>query len=249
MLYDPHRKWAPRAICREEDAKFFFADAGQPNRKPAAKVQTRWDQAKEICRMCPVFTECQRDTLGEEYGVYGGRDQYERFLIRREMTKAIRRWPEGRRMAWAQEIYQLRQAEVRWSAIQTRTGLPESAAKLLVRIWEEHLERQPKAVEPSEGTIVDLPLPEPEDEDQGHPPFPDKSGRRDAWVRHRGVVSDAWYRGETPDGAWINVTTQAGRGQVHKWFPAKDVHLYRPSAVVILNYKARPDEQQHDLTA
>jgi WhiB family redox-sensing transcriptional regulator len=245
VLYDPHRKWAPRAICREEDEKLFFSPGGQPNRKPSAKTQVRWDQAKEICKMCPVLAECARDTLGEEYGVYGGLDQYERFKIRMALRKAVRNWPEERRRAWGKDLYELRQTGMHWGTIYTRTGLPQSAAEWLVNGWTEHLKSLPGTT----AEVVDLPLPEPEDEDQSHPPFPDRAGRRDAWVRHRGVVSDAWYRGETPDGAWINCTTQAGRGQVHKWFPAKDVHLYRPSAVVILNYKARPDEQQHDLTA
>jgi hypothetical protein len=244
MLYDPHRKWAPRAICREEDEKLFFSPGGQPDRKPAAKTQARWDQAKEICRMCPVRPECERDTLGEEFGVFGGRDQYERYQIRQALRQAVRRWPEERRQAWGKELYELRQAGMLWSAIATRTGLPTSAAEWLVNGWQRYLEEHPAQT----AEVVDLPLPEPADEQAK--PFPDKPGRRDAWVRNNGLICDAWYRGETPDGAWINCTTEAGRGQVHKWFRAGDVHLYRPSAVVILNYKARPpDEREHDLTA
>lgn len=240
MLYDPHRRWGPRGICRWEDRGLFFAESGQPNRKPAAAVQVLWDQAKEICAMCPVLAECKRDTLGEEYGVFGGLDQYERYRVRKVMSRAIKKWPEARRLAWAREIYRLRKSGMMWRTIQTQTGMPPSAAEELYAIWNERLERKKPEAE-----IVDLPLPEPE-----KTPFPDRPGRRHAWVRHNGLVSDAWYRGETPDGQWFKMTTFSGRGQVNKWFPKDDVHLYRPQAVVILNYAERPaDERDHDLTA
>jgi hypothetical protein len=242
VLYDPHRKWAPRGICRWEDRGIFFAEGGQPNRKPSATVQLLWDQAKELCAMCPVKRECARDTLGEEYGVFGGVDQFQRFKIRMALRKAVRTWPEERRRAWGKDLYELRESGMHWSTIHTRTGMPMGAAEWLVKSYVEELKERPKAV----AGITDLPLPE---RDERLPLFPDKPGRRDAWVRHRGLISDGWYRGETPDGAWINCTTQAGRGQVHKWVPAEDVRLYRPVAVVILNYKARPDDEQHDLTA
>ena len=231
VLYDPHRRWGPRGICRWEDRNLFFAPGGQADRKPGPKVQARWDQAKELCAMCPALAECRRDTLGEEFGVFGGLDQHQRYLIRRQMKAAVMRWPEARRMAWAREMYRLRQAGLRWSVIQTQTGIPQGAGELLIALWKEHLEGQAEAT-----AIVDLELPEPES-----PGFPGRPGRRHAWVRHRGLVSDAWYRGETPDGEWINCTTTAGRGQVHKWFRRTDVRIYQPQAVVILNYANRPD--------
>jgi hypothetical protein len=243
MLYDPARKWAASAICREEDDKLFFASGGGlPDRKPAAKVQATWDQAKEICAMCPVLKQCQRDTLGEEHGVYGGWDPHERYLIRKKLAKAVNGWPRERRLAWAKEIYRLRAEGALWKDIQTFTGITKGAGELLVRIWERHLEERQEAPE-----VVEIPAPDPAEKK----PFPDRAGQRDAWVRHvGGSISDAWYRGQTADGAYIHVTTFSGRGQVHKWFLAEDVHLYRPQAVVILNYKARPDDDRgHDLTA
>lgn len=45
-------------------------------------VQAAWDEAKKICSFCPVASECRRDTLGEEYGVWGGLDEHERYLVR-----------------------------------------------------------------------------------------------------------------------------------------------------------------------
>ncbi|MFJ4622137.1 WhiB family transcriptional regulator [Streptomyces sp. NPDC088812] len=77
----------------------FFSPGGQPNRKPVKSTQQRWDQAKEICAMCPVRTQCARDTLGEEYGVYGGLDEHQRYLIRRKLPRVIGKWPWARRLA------------------------------------------------------------------------------------------------------------------------------------------------------
>lgn len=231
VLYDPHRRWGPRAICRWEDRGTFFAEGGTPHQTPSTAVQALWNQAKEICAMCPVLAECKRDTLGEEYGVWGGLDPHQRYRIRKRMSAAIPKWPEERRLTWAREIHRLRSAGMHWRVIQTQTGLPQSAGELLYEIWEEHLKA--KGVK---GQVVDLELPEP-----AKAPFPTAHGRRHAWIRHRGIVSDAWYRGETPDGEWICVTAQAGRGQSHKWIHRDDVYLYRPQAVVILNFIGRPD--------
>ena len=241
MLYDPNRTWSAQAICRPEDKHLFFAEGGAPTTPPGPRVKVKWEQAKEICDMCPVKQQCKRDTLGEEYGVFGGLDQYQRAQIRRHLYKAIDRWPHERRMRWAEEIYRLRQAGAIWRDIQIWTGMPSNSAQKLERIWLRHLEEKG-----TPGEVVDLELPEPAQDEQ-KTPFPDRPGRRHAWVRHRGLCSDAWYQGQTPDGQWIRVVTTAGRGQVHKWVPADDVHLYRPQAVIILNYAGRPDE--HDLSA
>lgn len=186
--------------------------------------------------MCPVLKECRRDTLGEEYGVYGGLDQYERARIRRQLSKAIWRWPEGRRLAWAKEIYELRKAGFQWRTIQSQTGIPRSAGEHLYALWSEHLKEKG-----NKGEVVTLDLPEPEGE-RKKTPFPDRLGQRHAWVRHRGIVSDAYYRGETPDGQWICVTVSINHVQAHKWVRAEDVHFYRPQAAIILNYIGRPDD-------
>lgn len=236
-LYDPHRKWAPRGICRWEDRHLFFSPGGQPNRSPAKVTQARWDQAKEICAMCPVREECRRDTAGEEYGVYGGLDEHQRYLIRRRLYRAVDNWPSSRRLAWGEEMWKLRQAELTWSQILSRTGIPAGVGEKLLAVWTAHLAE--KAENEPLAEVVDLELPEPKAERL--PPFPDRPGRRNCWVRHRGIVSDGHYRGETPDGKYIQATTFAGRGQVNKWFAAEDVKLYHPVAAVILNYKARPD--------
>ena len=184
--------------------------------------------------MCPVMQECRRDSLGEEYGVFGGLDQYERSQIRKRMSRTVRRWSEEERLAWGKALKELRDAGIGWKTITLQTGINQIPAEYLITFFEENAPKQKKP-----GAITDVPLP---GESLPEPAFPERPGRRHAWVRHRGGISDAWYRGETPDGKWINVTTFAGRGQVHKWVRVEDVKLYRPQGVVILNYRARPDD-------
>lgn len=226
MLYDPYRRWAPRGICREEDHDLFFAKHGQPDRAPAARTVAKWNQAKEICQACPVLTECRRDTLGEEYGVFGGLDEHERYLLRRKMSRTIWAWPEAQRLAWAQEVHRLRKAGLSAPSIRARTGIPPGTAEKLAKLWDEHIKQRG-----TKGQMVDLELPEPH-----KTPFPARSGQRHAWTRDRAIVRDAWYRGETPDGEWICVTTNGAHGgSTIKWFPRDDVHLYQPQPVVILS--------------
>ncbi|AWK08188.1 hypothetical protein DDQ41_03710 [Streptomyces spongiicola] len=97
MLYDPERRWLDRALCRTvHPDKFFAPNGSQLGRKPADVTQSIWDDAKAICRRCPVLEECRRDTKGEEYGVWGGVDEYERHRARERLAKGSwKRWPEG----------------------------------------------------------------------------------------------------------------------------------------------------------
>jgi hypothetical protein len=232
VLYDPRRTWGPRGICRPEDDHLFFA--GGDGHAAGESTKKAWSLAKEICAMCPVLSECRRDTLGELEGVWGGRDPLERRNEREKLKKAIDTWPEELRLQWAQEIHGLRTSGLKWAEIQQSTGMPPGVAERLWGLWNDRIQKQPKPVK----AVVDLPLPEPKEERSA---FPDRPGQRDAWVRNNGLIRDAWYRGETPDRKWVHLNCFSGRGQVNKWFPAEDVKLYRPVAAVILNYRARPD--------
>lgn len=236
MLYDPERRWAPRGICRWEDRELFFADGAVAGRT-SQRVQKAWDQAKEICSMCPVLAECRRDTLGEDFGVWGGLDQNERAAIRRALPKAAKGWPVGRRLAWGKAVQTLRDGSLLWRDITLMTGLPHGLAEELATQWRVHLietENQPK--------VIDLPL--PGDRPRG-PEFPTRAGRRHAWVRHGGRMSDAMYRGETPTGAWVFVTVYSGHGHVNKWVPRRDVQVYHPQPVIIMSKrKEEADEPE-----
>jgi WhiB family redox-sensing transcriptional regulator len=72
-----HNDWEGRAACRGHDPSLFFG----PNRfEPKRERLAREAAAKEICRRCPVRTECGQHALvtGESFGVWGGLGEAER---------------------------------------------------------------------------------------------------------------------------------------------------------------------------
>ncbi|MGV9850403.1 WhiB family transcriptional regulator [Streptomyces sp. NPDC003442] len=238
MLYDPERRWWPQAACRGHPPGEFFADGGgTPDKVPSVDAQALWDEAKEICRGCPVMHQCRRDTLGEEYGVWGGYDQRERYLIRAKLPKAAKRWPPERRLAWGRALsaYRDRDPALPWIDIRRLTGIPARLAEELVTDWRAHL----KAKEARQAEILRLPEPGPGQQDE--PPFPGVKGRLDAWVRHNGLIADGYYQGETADGLWLLMNVHSGKSRVRKWVRREDVRFHYPKPKLIMEYEGRPD--------
>lgn len=67
--------WAPKAACRGEKPDTLFVRGAEQNK------------AKQLCRSCPVRTECLAEALDNqiEWGVWGGMTERERrALIRRQ---------------------------------------------------------------------------------------------------------------------------------------------------------------------
>jgi hypothetical protein len=125
--------------------------------------------------------------------VYGGYDEHERWLIRKALPQAAKKWPPERRLPWGRLFSEMRAGGMTYRSISIQTGFSAPLATKLVEEWEEHRAAQQAA----RAAVVELPVPVSE---RKRPGFPDKPGRRHAWVRHRGGVSDAYYRGQTPDG-------------------------------------------------
>ena len=71
--------WRHHAICRDEDPELFFpiGDSGP------ALVQI--EQAKGVCRRCPVTEECLKWALesGQDAGIWGGMSEDERRSLKR----------------------------------------------------------------------------------------------------------------------------------------------------------------------
>lgn len=72
--------WRHLAICRSEDPELFFP----VGTSGPALLQT--EQAKAICRRCPVAEECLAWAFssGQDAGVWGGLSEDERRTIRRK---------------------------------------------------------------------------------------------------------------------------------------------------------------------
>jgi WhiB family redox-sensing transcriptional regulator len=76
--------WRHRAVCRTEDPELFFpiSNSGHANLLQIA-------EAKTVCRRCPVVTQCLTWALesGQDAGVWGGMDEYERRALKRNRAQ------------------------------------------------------------------------------------------------------------------------------------------------------------------
>ena len=76
--------WRHAALCLDEDPELFFPIGSTG---PAA---AQVDQAKVVCRRCPVVAECLTWALetGQENGVWGATSEDERRVLRRRGARA-----------------------------------------------------------------------------------------------------------------------------------------------------------------
>ncbi|MER5279057.1 WhiB family transcriptional regulator [Streptomyces sp. NPDC002809] len=78
--------WRTQAACRDEDPDLFFPIGSTG----PAVVQT--EDAKGVCRGCPVREECLRWALenGQDAGVWGGLDETERRALKRRSRRGAK---------------------------------------------------------------------------------------------------------------------------------------------------------------
>jgi len=76
--------WRHRALCRDEDPELFFPIG---NTGPAI---VQLEQAKAVCRRCPVTDECLSWALesGQDAGIWGGMGEDERRALKRRAARA-----------------------------------------------------------------------------------------------------------------------------------------------------------------
>lgn len=78
--------WRHLAECLDEDPELFFPIG---NTGPAL-IQI--EQAKSVCRRCPVLQTCQSWALasGQDFGVWGGLSEDERRALKRRTARQRR---------------------------------------------------------------------------------------------------------------------------------------------------------------
>jgi WhiB family redox-sensing transcriptional regulator len=78
--------WQMHGLCRGVDSSVFFHPDGERGRARAQREM----RAKEMCRSCPVITQCRSHALavGEPYGIWGGLSESEREML---LKRGIRR--------------------------------------------------------------------------------------------------------------------------------------------------------------
>lgn len=71
--------WRHQAICRDTDPEVFFPIG------TTGPALTQVEQAKVVCRRCPVVQDCLTWALetGQDSGVWGGTGEDERRLLAR----------------------------------------------------------------------------------------------------------------------------------------------------------------------
>lgn len=79
--------WRNQGECLEADPELFF-----PIGTTGPAIQQA-EEAKEYCRRCPVISECLRWALDtrEDFGVWGGATEHERYGHRRREARARHR--------------------------------------------------------------------------------------------------------------------------------------------------------------
>lgn len=75
------QSWAKEAACAHTDPTPFYPT--RTTRKVAIEA------AKALCRQCPVASDCLADALDrtEEFGIWGGLDEYERRDLKRRSRR------------------------------------------------------------------------------------------------------------------------------------------------------------------
>lgn len=230
VIYDPTRRWMedPRRACKGADLDVIFSGPNACWDKPSKRREEIWRDWIEVhCERCPVLAQCERDTLGEEHGIWGGKTQRDRFLERRRIERNYKKWPEERRLFWGGEVAGFHAAGWDYSQIARRTGLNKVVAIALEREYQQREKERRAEQEEKQRQDRLRAAQEAEKALAGRTvhALPDKPGDKDLWVRHRGQVFDATYRAHSEDGLWVRADIRQIRAM--PWIPVKDCRIYR----------------------
>lgn len=149
---------ACKLISREDlEATFWYPGPPSSRTQPAPSAQKAWDEAKETCLGCPFYLRCRDTSLGEPYGVWGGRDQRERHVERVALKRRLKEMAPEARRAEAGRVYAVWAGHRGGSfdGVAIRTGYPRATVKTLVT---EHEETRPgrTSKRPPELTPVEM---------------------------------------------------------------------------------------------
>lgn len=186
---------------------------------PSSATLERWAAAGETCIECPVFLACRESHWGEEYGIWGGTHQHERYLYRRRLVRALHRMTPEERAAVAARLFAMRGGAAGWGqeAIARRTGYSLQTTRELI---EEHAERLKTERRQAAQTAREAVGWTPPTRFPRHLPY------GDAWVIREGVPHPARYIGQSADGRWLRMSAQVGRlNPIIRWFKAETVDL------------------------
>ena len=84
--------WRHRAKCKDKDSEAWFP-VGDDNGNESAAYLRLAEEAKTVCRSCPVVSDCLAWAIesGQGYGVAGGMTPRERRNHKQRLTRAAAR--------------------------------------------------------------------------------------------------------------------------------------------------------------
>lgn len=264
-----------QAMCRRMSKKvvsrLFFFGPSTPYAKPAPSVQEVWDRAKEVCLSCPLLGPCEAGSKGEEFGVWGGRDQYERYLYRRKVSRRLAKMTEEEKDVIAAELHGMTTGPLgrRPVDISRRTGYAVTTVKKLLdrhdKVTKAVVPAGPGRLTPDEERAL-LSMAKAGASVQrmastlgrgretiakglvrldlytpAPPEFPSAPPPGHAWVWHNGIARSAHYIGQTADGAHLFMSLRVNKWPAQIWLPADHVQLRIITEPVVLEWKGRKD--------
>lgn len=215
--YGADRKCA-ELTPEELEETFFYKGPNDIRLRPGVVSQRHWDVAKEVCIECPAFLACREACWGEEYGVIGGTDQYERHLYRRRRQHHVRLMATGDRAALAASIYAMKGRSAP-EVIARRTGYSTGTVKNLLREHQKSLDQQAAAKAAAAQAARDALGIKP----VTWPKFRPQPG--DGWLFRDGEIHRGHYLAETQDGQWVRMKFRARKMPIIRWFPREHVDL------------------------
>lgn len=210
---------------QELDETFHYP--GDPRRPPLPLTRSAWDEAKEVCIECPAFLRCRAQCWGEMDGVLGGTDPRERYLYRRQLTRALVRQAPGERAELARSLWTMHAPYrgVTTTEIARRTGYAHHTVTELIAEHEAVLRqrrearRPPKEASPAVSRIRREPVWPQADPEFGN-----------VWVWYGECAYQGACVARTDDGSAFKIRFRGPKQTpATKWFPAHEVRF--PSGV------------------
>lgn len=219
------------------EATYWYPGISDVRRTPDAEAKKRWGAAKEVCLDCPVYLRCRGTSWGEEYGVWGGTDQHERYRYRaNERRRFLNLSPEEQEKIEA-TLYRLAVGPrgVGAAELARRTGYRRwHIAAVIERINGERAAERREREEAAMTALAAISGPT-------GPTWPEADpAEGQGWACWDGRIYPAHYLAQTADGRWFRMKFRAAHMQpVRRWFSSTEVDIRFPVEPVIESFSGR----------
>ena len=152
-MIEEEQSWRTQAACRTHPDPDLWFPSGET---VGAGAQRQIQQAKAVCRQCPVQFQCLEEAIeqGIAEGVWGGRTWKERAQLQHQRHQAQAASEAGQLSELAvQQVMTLLDRGVSWSKTAKRTGIPKSVCWSL---WQQLRPHSPRRGPDRHGATVSV---------------------------------------------------------------------------------------------